>query len=245
MSAPGVVCHTLAGGTPIAAVLFDVDGTLYAQGPLRRRMALELAKSVVVSPLGARQRIAALRAFRHAQERLRESAVPVTMQGQIDEAARESGVPSSEIGPLVDEWMFNRPLPFLAGKAAAGLAPLLTFLEQRGVRRGVLSDYPANAKLDALGLAGRFSPILCATDQAVGAFKPDPRGFLEACRIWQLAPDEVLYVGDRADVDAVGAAAAGMPSVIVSAAPIAHELPAGASVLPSFERLHRVLADGC
>jgi len=27
----------------IRAVLFDVDGTLYRQGPLRRRMALELA----------------------------------------------------------------------------------------------------------------------------------------------------------------------------------------------------------
>ena len=80
---------------------------------------------------------------------------------------------------------------------------------------GVLSDYPAEAKLRALGLAGRFSLVLCATDPEVGAFKPNPRGFLRACERWQIARGDVLVVGDRVDVDAAGAAAAGMPCVII------------------------------
>ena len=60
----------------------------------------------------------------------------------------------------------------------------------RSARRpaGVLSDYPAEAKLQALGLAGRFSPVLCATDPEIGAFKPNPRGFLHACAVWNLPP---------------------------------------------------------
>jgi putative hydrolase of the HAD superfamily len=80
---------------------------------------------------------------------------------------------------------------------------------------GVLSDYPAEAKLRALGVADRFSPILCASDPEVGAFKPNPAGFLRACTLWGLTPAEVVFVGDRPDVDAAGARSAGMRCVIV------------------------------
>ena len=54
-----------------------------------------------------------------------------------------------------------------------------------------------------------------------GAFKPSPRGFLAACARWELDPADVLYVGDRVDADAAGAAAARMPAVIVTAARLA------------------------
>jgi putative hydrolase of the HAD superfamily len=49
----------------------------------------------------------------------------------------------------------------------------------------------------------------------VNAFKPHPRGFLAACEGWGWSPHEVVYVGDRCEVDAMGAAAAGMPCVII------------------------------
>jgi FMN phosphatase YigB (HAD superfamily) len=80
----------------------------------------------------------------------------------------------------------------------------------------VFSDYPGDQKLRALNLSGfNIWPVLCATDPQVNAFKPHPKGFLRACGLWTLAPDEVLYVGDRYEIDAVGAAAAGMPCAII------------------------------
>jgi FMN phosphatase YigB (HAD superfamily) len=36
-----------------------------------------------------------------------------------------------------------------------------------------------------------------------------------ACEVWRLAPSDVLYVGDRADIDARGAAVIGMPCAIL------------------------------
>ena len=104
-------------------------------------------------------------------------------------------------------------------RCAAGLPELLDALAARGMHAGVFSDYPARAKLEALGLEGRFDPVLCATDPEIDAFKPNPRGFLRACELWGLEPGEVLYVGDRADVDGEGARRAGMPCALVGGNP--------------------------
>jgi FMN phosphatase YigB (HAD superfamily) len=87
--------------------------------------------------------------------------------------------------------------------------------------------------------------VLCTSDPEVRALKPNPRGFLRACERWRIEPREVLVVGDRADVDARGAAAAGMPCVIIGRS--SHPLATRARflALPSFERLRCVLDDGC
>lgn len=227
----------------IAAVLFDLDGTLYDQRPLRRRMALELAASVLTSPLSASQRIRALQAFRHAQETLRHATQGVRAESQLVLAAERSGVPVATLQRWVEEWMFTRPLKHLPGCLADGTVELLDWLTARAIPVGVFSDYAVGAKLRALGLDRYVSLTLCATDEGIEAFKPHPRGFQEACRRWSLAPSEVLFVGDRIEVDAVGATAAGMPSVIIGAVASTRELPAGSMTLPSLERLRRVLAD--
>jgi FMN phosphatase YigB (HAD superfamily) len=85
-----------------------------------------------------------------------------------------------------------------------------------------------------------FHPCCARADPEIGVLKPNPRGFLHACEIWGLDPQDVLVVGDRAEVDAAGAAAAGMSSVIVSHhAAAASQIPA-CVVFPSLERLSRV-----
>ncbi|MGH7294889.1 MAG: hypothetical protein ACRELB_08150, partial [Polyangiaceae bacterium] len=55
----------------LTAIVFDVDGTLYAQGGLRRAMLLRLAAHALSSPFGGLAALRALRAYRHAQELLR------------------------------------------------------------------------------------------------------------------------------------------------------------------------------
>jgi phosphoglycolate phosphatase/putative hydrolase of the HAD superfamily len=225
----------------IDAVLFDLDGTLYSQPRLRTLMALELATMPLVNPRRARRRLTALRAYRRAQEGLRSHAGSVTAGAQLDAAARTSGLSLTEVAELVDDWMLNRPLKYLQFCRARGLDRLLEVITTRRLRAGVLSDYPAHDKLRALGLDGRFAPILCGTDPDIAALKPHPRGFLHACAIWNLPPERVLYVGDRPDVDAVGATAAGMPCVIIGRSRASDD--AGCERLPSLEAFAAHLAD--
>ena len=97
----------------------------------------------------------------------------------------------------------------------ADLPAFLDYLSARKLHLGVLSDYPVEDKLRAMDVRDRFSLALCSSDAEINALKPNPRGLQHACAQWGLAPEEVLYVGDRADVDAGAAEAAGMPCAIL------------------------------
>ena len=225
---------------PIRAVLFDVDGTLYQQPPMRALMSLELS-SLLTSPARFPGRLRALAAYRKAQEALRaswEGRHDSLGSAQLEMASQKADVPRDEVERLVESWIHFRPLKYLRFCRAKGLTPLLDHLERSNVRMGVLSDYPAAKKLEALGIRERFSPVLCATDPEINAFKPHPKGFLRACELWRLKPAEVLMVGDRADADAAGAAAAGLPCVIIGRPPRTGQ---NFLTLSSLERLHRVL----
>ncbi len=241
-AAPGTVRNPLDRSRRIQAVLFDVDGTLYRQRRLRLLMAVELALLAVRHPRRAPTIWRVLATFRRAQERVRRTGGGASQQLQW--TADHAGASLAEVTAIVDEWMLSRPLRYLVSCRATGLIDLLSFLDSRAVRVGVLSDYPVAGKLEALGIAGRFSVVISCGDPQVNAFKPSPRGFLAACARWAVEPADVLYVGDRADADAAGAAAAGMPAVIIGSArpsPDQHFI-----TLPTLERLRHVLDDdGC
>jgi putative hydrolase of the HAD superfamily len=129
-----------------------------------------------------------------------------------------------------------------------GVETFLTFLERRGVRAGVFSDYPVLDKLQALDLADRMSLALCSTDLSINAFKPHPKGFWHACALWGLLPGEVLYIGDRPEVDAVGAANAGMPYALLNGGAHGREHDQTSAYLvtfSSFARLQQALTPYC
>ena len=227
-------------GTRVRAVLFDLDGTLYRQAPLRALMALELVTLPLTAPASALRRIRVLSAYRRAQEQLRDQgATEFVALAQVQRAACEVNVPASEVEAIVDEWMVRRPLKYLPRLRAPGLVTVLDLLDRAGAPAAVFSDYPPDAKLDALGLSHRFAFALSSSDPRIGAFKPNPRGFLRACERFKLSPREVLMVGDRSDTDAAGAAAAGMPCVIIGRGRSSDRYLR----ISSFERLRRVLDD--
>jgi FMN phosphatase YigB (HAD superfamily) len=201
----------------IRAVLFDVDGTLYRQAPLRALMAGELATVPWLQT--APWRVRRLSVFRHVREELRSLGRPAEPleQLQYSVAAERANMSIDELRSAVAEWILRRPLKYLRHVVRPGAAETLAHLGRAGMKIGAFSDYPVSDKLDALGLGSFVTLHLEATLPAVNAFKPHPRGFLAACEAWNLAPGEVLYVGDRVEVDRAGAEAAGMPSVIIGA----------------------------
>lgn len=225
----------------VRAVLFDVDGTLYRQPPLRVLMAAELALDAASRPSFRRtsRLLQVLRTFRHTREVLRNrKGRPGLLEDlQYSAVAERLGIDAADVRTTVAEWILERPLKHMPRVCRASLHELLRTLAARGVQIGALSDYPVTAKLEALGVAQFFSLGLCTTDRAIDAFKPDPKGFRHACEVWGLAPQEVLYVGDRPEVDGAGAAAAGMRCVIVGRDGRSHRAGDGPVFVSAFAEL--------
>jgi putative hydrolase of the HAD superfamily len=96
----------------------------------------------------------------------------------------------------------------------ADAADAVRELRDLGVPVGALSnasvDYQS-LKLERVGLADAV-PMLVGVD-TLGYGKPDPRVFVEACRLLGTEPAQTAYVGDELDVDAVAARAAGLVGV--------------------------------
>jgi FMN phosphatase YigB (HAD superfamily) len=115
--------------------------------------------------------------------------------------------------------MEREPLPLLARCLQPGLFQFLQRSKESGIRLAVLSDYPAQAKLEAMGLSEFFEVVVTAQSTDVGTFKPDPRGMRVVLERLGVGPEEVLSIGDRPDVDAPTAAALGIACFILSPRP--------------------------
>lgn len=200
----------------LAAIVFDVDGTLYRQRPLRRAMLLRLLGEAVSKPGRGIAAFRALRAYRQAQEVLRSAPIEGGLAAaQLRLACERSGQAEEIVAAIVARWMEKEPLPLLERCVEPALRTLLTAARSRGLRLGVFSDYPAAAKLDAMRLTEFFQVVVTAHDEAVNRFKPHPSGLLVTLRRLGVHPGQTLYVGDRDDVDAPAARAAGVRCIIV------------------------------
>ena len=81
-------------------------------------------------------------------------------------------------------------------------------------RLGVISNGSSarqRQKLAAAGVLDRFAVVVISED--IGVAKPDPGIFQAACRAVGTSPSACLHVGDRLDVDALGACDAGLRGV--------------------------------
>lgn len=222
----------------LTTIVFDVDGTLYRQGPLRRAMLLRLLTAHAGHPVKGWRTLSALRAYRRAQEQLRHDTSGDVATAQIRLTCEQTNIDRHSVVAYVDRWMEQEPLALLRKCIQPGLRQFLQACRASGLRLGALSDYPADAKLAALGLADLFEVSLCAQAREIGAFKPNPRGLRIALE--RLAANRLnsLYVGDRVDVDAAAAEAAGVPCAILSRAPrtsVTH------LEFASFDELHRLI----
>src|SRR5512141_161324 len=134
----------------LQALVFDVDGTLYRQGPLRREMLARLAGAHLLRPVRLVRTLRVLQAYRRAHEALRGAAPSAALAGaQLDLASAGAGAPRAVVAEAVARWMEREPLPLLSRLVRPGLLELLRACRARGLRLAVLSDYPAEAKLEA------------------------------------------------------------------------------------------------
>ncbi|HYP74975.1 MAG TPA: HAD family hydrolase [Polyangiaceae bacterium] len=195
------------------AWLVDLDGTLYTQRWVRLAMAIELA-------LFGRAAIKTLRQFRHEHEALRAEqnsgrdlaqTHSSPFAGQLARTAEQLGKPVAEVELVVRSWMVERPGKWIRRFARHALLNELRAFKAQGGRTALVSDYPAERKIDSLGARSLFDVIVAnGEEHGPRRLKPDPEGYLRAAELLQVEPARCLVIGDRDDADGGAARAAKM-----------------------------------
>ncbi|NTU73769.1 HAD family hydrolase [Candidatus Roizmanbacteria bacterium] len=202
----------------VKGVLFDVDGTLYHQTPVRICMAILLISSNIHRPMELLRKLSVIIHYRKSQEILRiyNGTLRCCLQEQLMLTAQRTGESFNFVSSVIDEWFERKPLPFIRLFRRKSITSEIERLHKTGMKLGVYSDYPvSDCKLKSLGLQQFISIAVSPKTPEVRGFKPKSNGFLVAADQMGLKPFEILYVGDRRDVDERGALNAGMRCLIV------------------------------
>jgi HAD superfamily hydrolase (TIGR01549 family) len=196
----------------IDLVVFDMDGTLYDQRSLRAKMLLQIMWHAFRSRSLHVARI--ILTFRKCREELADNNVHDFGNQQYAVTAARHGCSITEVKEIVSEWIELRPLSAILACRYTGIELVFNALNSSGKTIAVLSDYPAEAKLDALGLKAHF--VVSALDEDVGRLKPDPTGLYKILKLVGTDVQRSVMIGDRFDRDGEVARRVGMRAVIKS-----------------------------
>ncbi|HUX11984.1 MAG TPA: HAD family hydrolase [Spirochaetia bacterium] len=183
----------------IRAVAFDVDGTLYPNRTMYlKSVGFGLRHARLMIAYGrVRRAIRSIRPiedFRQLQARMLSEELSVT----VDEAAR-----------LVHSIVYNeweeiiREVP-----AYPHIREMILDLRARGIRTGVVSDFPVERKLSFLGLGDLWDCAFSAEE--VKYLKPNREPFEHLAECLVVPVSSTLYVGNSYRYDVLGAKNAGM-----------------------------------
>ena len=198
-------------GTSPRAVAFDVDDTLIDHaGAARRGLAGHLRSSGLAADEATWQRWLAVEHL-HFDRYL---AGELSFEGQRRARARDF-TGSTFTDDEADAWFDGYRLCFEAAWTVfPDVLPALDRLASAGVRLGAFSNVDGTytrRKLATVGLLDRFAVALGRDDVRAG--KPSAEPFLTLASRLGVEPSDTVHVGDRYEVDARPARAAGLRSV--------------------------------
>ncbi len=195
-------------------VTFDLDGTLYRNGIYNGRLVRQWLLKGIRTPCRTFRGVRAARAFLKARSRIRKEGPREDLHREQFELAAEScGYDVSFVRQVLYELIYDNPFEDMVPYLFPGVEVALLALKGRGLKLGVLSDYPVETKIRSLGLEKIQWDLLMSSEDA-NALKPHPAPFLMACRRMSVEPSEAIHVGDRTDCDVAGAKAAGMKTLL-------------------------------
>ena len=202
--------------SPIRLVVFDLDGTLYDQNCLRRRMLRELGLYCLRHPRAVGL-FRVIGVFRRARERLAEEQASNIAQLQYERPAAKLAMRPEAVAEVIREWFEERPLRHLECCRYASIDQVFESLRGSGRQVGVFSDYPVRDKLRALNLEADL--VAAAVEAEIDRLKPHPAGLERLMRRAGATPEQSLMIGDREDRDGACARNAGVRYLIKTASP--------------------------
>jgi len=198
----------------------------------------------VAKPGSMLRALKTIRAFRKALERLRRQGSGFDVRArQFEYTAAAVRLPLAQVQEIVQKWMFAYPLDYLHRFRRKGLVEFLQSARDCGIVLGAYSDYPCGKKLECLGVRDYFSSVLSAWDPDIQSLKPNIRGFQAVCDSLGIAPTEALYIGDRLDVDSVGAQNSGLSAILIGGRKPGITYRSGHYWTDSFSTLGNLLLD--
>jgi putative hydrolase of the HAD superfamily len=204
----------------IRAVLWDIDDTLVDYTGAERVGAIAFARARgladrYVDEDALAEEWHAVMARHYERYLAGELGFLEQRRARVREFTGEAGLSDAAADAVFAEY---EALHEAAWRVFPDVVPALDALEAAapGLRHGLLSNSAGavqERKLAATGLRGRFATLVCSEE--AGVAKPAAGAFLAGCAALGVAPGETVYVGDRADVDGLGAARAGLVGVWV------------------------------
>jgi 2-haloalkanoic acid dehalogenase type II len=195
----------------VRALCFDLDNTLWDVWPVIRR-AEQRMYAFLAERYPRVVALVTLEAMREARERVAERFPEMKHDFSFlrKQALRDHALHCGYDERLVEEAFAE----FIKARNEVDLYPdVLPGLERLKQRYRLFTATNGNADLKSIGLAHFFERTVNARE--VGALKPAPAMFHRAIAGTDLAPQEVVYVGDDPALDVEGARRAGMRAVWV------------------------------
>lgn len=185
----------------IKAVGFDVDGTLYAHST---EMTIAMSQMVAekAAKLLGRSDDDFAQEYLLSREKYRSNTLALNELGLDGEAIFQEVLDSFPLEKHVEKD------PKLVKLIAELKKRYRIFIISNGTERQV------KRKLKVLGINfDDFDPRICCFDH--DWVKPEPAPYLAAIEVLRLSPEQIVYVGDREDVDVDGAKAVGMKAIYI------------------------------
>jgi HAD superfamily hydrolase (TIGR01549 family) len=220
------------------ALLIDGLGTLVSLAPpapaLRRELASRFAIEVSEEQAGTAL-AAEITFYRAHMGQGRDLDSLAALRRTCAEVMRDALPPSERLAALDVEALTETLLSALRFDAYPDARPALLRARRGGARVIVVSNWDVSLAdvLERVGLAPLLDAVV--TSAAVGAAKPAPAIFEHALGLAGVGAEHALHVGDSLDEDVRGAAACGIPTVLLRRDP--GPVPNGISTIASLAEL--------
>ncbi|QFP41838.1 HAD family hydrolase [Borrelia miyamotoi] len=199
----------------IKAVIFDFDGTLYPEIGLNLSMFSDFLKNIKF-----------FLAFKKVRKEIRllqsGQSVPSNKNGlrsmQVEMLANYLGFNPNRCELLLNKIYYGASFGdrFRSLKPYSGVHDLIYSLKSRGIKLGVMSDFPIATRVsNLLGIEDSFWDILYSSEDT-GYLKPHKMAFLRIVDELGIDNNHILYVGNSYEYDILGASGVYMKTAYFS-----------------------------
>ncbi|HKL84903.1 MAG TPA: HAD family hydrolase [Treponemataceae bacterium] len=225
----------------IDAIAFDIDGTLYADFELQRRLLPFLIKKGNIGFLINFGRV------RH-QIRLWQEENPgkkhndfFTWQASLMAPLLSLNI--EETRKLIDDKIYKGWKPLFAEiQPFPYTTEAFEAFRASGLKLALLSDFLPEQKADVWGLAPLCDVVMGSEN--TGALKPSPVPFLDLASALETEPQRILYVGNSIRSDVQGASGVGMKTACITnpvTLALGRKVPGADISFSSYRQLTRIV----
>jgi len=187
--------------------IFDLDGTLYDQAKLRRRMVLNLISRIITFRLSPSD-LRIISSFRRQRENHKGFRSLTIEKDQYLWCAEELNEPVDRVRTCIRENMHLRPLKHLYKARYPAVEDVFDILKKQKKSIAIYSDHPIKEKMVALCLTA--DAYFCSTDEELLQLKPSGKAIETICKRMLVPKKESILIGDRDDTDRESAIQAGI-----------------------------------